>query len=295
MHDRNALGMHFTAVSIRIAMNEALPSYIESRIRQHLPAGIPIVPRSTPVISFGDARKSTVVTLGWNPSKLEFLDGRGHELVGKDRRLETLTSIRETDLLLASERSISRIVYACNSYFQRNPYRWFNSLEKVLKHLRVSYYDGTACHLDLVQWATDPVWGRLSQAHQSALLSADIPFLDQQLSQGKIKALLLNGKGIVSAYQDLLQGRLVESPIQEHPRLRLFSGRDVRGFMVVGWNINLQSSFGVSNYEIEAIGLAVQNALAVEFTGQGKAGKPTPPIENPLPLKKKKWWRFWGR
>jgi hypothetical protein len=253
------------------------------------------VPGSTPVISFGDARKSTVATLGWNPSKLEFLDGRGRELVGKDRRLETRTSIRETDLLSASTQSISRVVHACNSYFQRNPYRWFNALEKVLKYSGASYYDGTACHLDLVQWATDPVWGKLSQTHQSALLRADVPFLNQQLSQGNITALLLNGKGIVSAYQDLLQGRLMELHIQEHPRLRLFSGRDARGFTVVGWNINLQSSFGVSNYEIEAIGSAVHNVLATESAGQWKAKKPSPPIENPLPVTDKKWWRFWDR
>jgi hypothetical protein len=42
----------------------------------------------------------------------------------------------------------------------RNPYRrWFDPLDQALRAaFGVSYYAGTACHLDLVQWATTPVW-----------------------------------------------------------------------------------------------------------------------------------------
>lgn len=240
-----------------IAMPEILPDYIEARIRQHTPCEMPIVHGSTPVIAFGDVRKASVATLGWNPSKLEFLDRNSNELVGKERRLETLASVGEVDLVSASADSVSRVFNACNNYFRGRPYcRWFNPLERVLKHLGASYYEDSACHLDMIQWATDPVWGKLSHTCRNELLRRDLPFLRQQLSQENIRLLLLNGKGIVSAYRELLDGRLTESSISG--RLKLFMGHDTRGFRVIGWNINLQSNFGVSNDEINAIGAEVK-------------------------------------
>ena len=60
---------------------------------------------STPVVAFGDVRKAAVATLGWNPSKREFLDSRGNELVRTERRLETLASLGESDLATASPRA----------------------------------------------------------------------------------------------------------------------------------------------------------------------------------------------
>ena len=37
----------------------------------------------------------------------------------------------------------------------RNPYSWFNPLEALLNAAAgASYYKRSACHLDLVQWAT---------------------------------------------------------------------------------------------------------------------------------------------
>jgi hypothetical protein len=269
----------------RIPVSEILPSYIESRLRQQPPPGVPIVPGSTPVIAFGDARKARVATLGWNPSKQEFLAADGREIVGKQRRLETLASVKEIDLARSSEQSVASVFDACNNYFHRNPYRWFNSLEKVLKHTGASYYDGSACHLDLVQWATNPVWGKLSQAQQQALLNTDVPFLKQQLSQENIEILLLNGKGIVDASRDLLQLRLAESTIAGHPRLRLFSGRGIRGPFVIGWNINLQSSFGVSNAEINAVGIAVRQACGTPDGNDNEERRSAP----------KRSWHFWKR
>jgi hypothetical protein len=278
---------------MRNSVAETPPDYIEARIRQHPPEGIPIVYGSTPVIAFGDVRKSLVATLGWNPSKLEFLGNDGRELVGNERRLETLASIHEPDLARASDESVRRVFRACNTYFKRRPYRWFSSLEKVLKHVGASYYDGSACHLDLVQWATDPVWGKLSRTHQSQLLKADLPFLNQQLSQENIRVLLLNGRGIVSAYRELLHGTLLESSIPGHSRLSLFTGHDSRGFMVIGWNINLQSSFGVSNYEIEAIGSAVRERFAIESASPTPQDAPPQNVDNSPP--QTRWWRFWAR
>lgn len=155
----------------------SLPKYIESRIRQGPPVSVSIVPLSTPVLAFGDSLKATVATLGWNPSKLEFRDRYGNELTGAERRLETLTSLDEKNLSSASPETVYRVFHGCNAYFQRRPYRkWFDVLEKVLLTLGASYYAGTACHLDLVQWATDPTWTDLRAEHKESLIDATCHF-----------------------------------------------------------------------------------------------------------------------
>ncbi len=237
-----------------------IPDYIEGRIRQRPPSAASVLRGSTPVVSFGDARNAAVATLGWNPSKLEFLDRDGKELVGDERRLETLASVGESDLVAASPDAIRRIFQACNNYFHRQPYHWFNKLEKILKYVHASYRDGSACHIDLVQWATNPKWGNLSREVRNKLLDVDVPFLDHQLSQEQIQLLLLNGSGIMKEYETRLGGKLTQSDLLRDGRLKLFAGRDARGPKVVGWNINLQSSHGVKNEEIEAIGEAVKMA-----------------------------------
>src|SRR6266403_52299 len=113
-----------------------IPDYIEARIRQRPPSAVRIVIGSTPVVAFGNVRTATVATLSWNPSKLEFLDRTCNELVGDERRLETLASLGTNDLASASADAVCRVFDACNNYFHRVPYwRWFNPLEKILKHV----------------------------------------------------------------------------------------------------------------------------------------------------------------
>lgn len=243
-------------------MADAIPDYIEERIRRPPPVGIPIVPGSTPVVAFGDVRRARIATLGWNPSSKEFLDKGGKLLTGEKQRLETLKSIGTSELAKALTDVIRRVFVGCNDYFLGCPYIWFDKLEKVLTDLGASYYDGSACHLDFVQWATDPAWGKLSKLHQSRLIAADVPFFRKQLSQEKINVLLLNGMGIVDAVQGELKLKLSEVPSlskdRTKDRIRLYRGVGFRGLKIVGWNINLQTTPGVSNIEIKFIGDSVK-------------------------------------
>jgi hypothetical protein len=237
-----------------------IPDYIKDRIRKPPPSGAPVVPWSTPVVAFGNVRESTVATLSWNPSKLEFLGRDGNELVGDERRLETLTSLGVTDLASASDDAVCRVFDACNNYFHSHPYHWFNKLERILKHVNASYCNGSACHLDLVQWATDRSWSRLHHDEQDTLIKADVCFLKAQLCNEKLRLLLLNGTGIRREYEKWLGGKLEESPLPRVKRpLTLFTGRAACGLKVVGWNLNLQTN-RASNKEIEVIGAAVAKA-----------------------------------
>ena len=230
---------------------DALPDYIDRRIRRAIPTDASVVSGSTPVVSFGNSRTANVATLGLNPSRVEFLDRNGNRLTDADRRLATHESLGTENLSDASPDIIAQVLQDCDEYFSRNPYRrWFDQLEIVLKQCGVSYYDGTACHLDLVQWATDPTWGRLeSKSVRQELLNADASFLSDQLSRENISILLVNGSGVIRQLKRSLNVNFVEhDPITGYRNhdTRLFTGTIFGNTSVIAWSTNLQSSFGVS-------------------------------------------------
>jgi len=231
-----------------------IPEYIERRIRRPIPSDSHVVAGSTPVVSFGDAHSASVATLGLNPSRVEFLDRSGNELVGSSRRLATHTSLGTSDLANAPASVVRQVLNDCNAYFadDRNPYRqWFDQLELILNACGASYYNGSACHLDLVQWATDPTWGNLHPATlRNRLLDADSPFLIEQLSNENIQLLLVNGMGVVRQLQPTVNATFDElDPIVGfgHRDTRLFMGTVLDRVRVIAWNTNLQSSFGVTS------------------------------------------------
>lgn len=130
-------------------------------IRRTPPEGAGVVPGSTPVVAFGDPDRARVATLGLNPSRREFLDRHGRLLDGSERRLATLASLRAVRLEDLGDKQVAEVITDCAGYFRRHPYRrWFDPLDRLLQSAAAaSYYDSTACHFDLVQWATNPVWG----------------------------------------------------------------------------------------------------------------------------------------
>ena len=153
------------------------PAHLVQRARQPPPEGCAVIPKSTPVVAFGDPRRVRVATLGINPSSAEFNDRSGELLTGPRRRLATLDSIGAGSYTGIDDEAARRILDDCAMYFQRRPYGWFNALDQILRPaLAASYFDGSACHLDLVQWATDPIWQDLPEQVQARLLSADRSF-----------------------------------------------------------------------------------------------------------------------
>lgn len=229
-------------------MKPAVTDYIVARLRRP-PSSEYVVAGSTPVLSFGNASDAVVATLGLNPSRQEFLDTNGRELNGKARRFETLTSLGLPNLDSAPEELLRLVVDACNGYFQGNPYRrWFDQLEPVLQSVGASYYDGSACHLDLVQWATDPVWSKIpDRAVRDRLLEEDADFLHHQLTTGSFKLLLINGSGVVRQFENVMGISLkpVGSVHGSSAEALLSVGQHSFGTQVIAWSVNIQSSFGV--------------------------------------------------
>ena len=212
-----------------------VPKYIEDRIRRPPPTECCVLPNTPPIVSFGNAHTARIATLGLNPSYIEFEDGYVAAGYG--------------DLLFAPDSTIREILHDQYEYFQRKEYRWFKPLETILNESHASYKDGSAASLDLVQWATKPVWSKLSVIVKRKLLSQDVPFLAQQLQNENFHTLLVNGSGVSKALQSHFQLKLsLVDTINGIPGTKtirdtqLYFGRLFDRTCVIAWDINLQGT-----------------------------------------------------
>ena len=224
-----------------------------------------ILPWGSPVLAFGDLSTARVATLGVNPSDREFLDPSGQELRGRRRRFHTLHSLGLDSWAKADARHMRMIIDTYRSYFLRNPYdSWFRRLDFVIGGTGVSYYDpdGTACHLDLVPYATGRKWSDLGARQRTLLLDVNRDVLGNLLRDSSVDVIVLNGSSVVRQFTKLtnadLESRAMPSWSLAHGRSGLVRGLGFRGrvevigdtvldrsILVLGFNHNLQSSWGV--------------------------------------------------
>ena len=253
------------------AVSGPIPDYVEARLRRPPPDGCNVIPGSTPVVGFGDPRNAKVATIGLNPNRLEFLDPEASLLREDDQRLETLLSVGANTLANVDAQVLARVFEGCNWYFERRPYRrWFDVLERVLNGIGVSYYRGTACHLTLVQWATNPTWGLLPESSRVELLRADAPFLRQRIASERIELVLLNGRGVVAAFTDTVGCHLVDDdpPIADsQTQTHFMTGATDEGTRIVAWTTNLHAAVGVSEWHRAGITERVAALAAVTESG----------------------------
>lgn len=233
----------------------------------------PIIRWGAPVPSFGDPSRSYVATLGINPSNLEFMNEDGEELIGGNRRFHTLSSLGIENWNSVSFRHLRQILGSCKYYFLRNPYdRWFKKLDLVVSGSGTSYYDyySPACHLDLVPYATKLKWNSLTSSQKKSLLLACQDALIELLRDSIVQIIILNGKSVVEKFQEFAEIKLYKQEMDgwDLPRNR---GGSVKGYsykgivhylrgydlgreiIILGFNHNIQSSFGVTNGVIRRI------------------------------------------
>ncbi len=197
---------------------------------------------STPVASRGHQLTARVVSVGINPSIREFYSRNGSELDGDERRFETLRSLGVTSLGDLTHALDARIQQRCRSYFENNPYMsWFAPMELLIRGITgASFFDGSAYHLDLVHWATDPLWGRLSRETRRELLLRDRPAVLDQLDNPSLEIIYLNGKTVC----DEVSGFVALSSRSAQFRGQGSQRRFYRGHhgdaMVIGCSSNIQ-------------------------------------------------------
>ena len=226
-----------------------------------------------PVPAFGDLSKSNIATLGLNPSNKEFVDNSGNELDGSNRRFHTLKSLSINCWSEIEDQHLDLINYSCRNYFMRNPYdTWFKKLNYLISDTNASFYDysETACHLDLIPYATSCKWTDLTNSQRITLLTAVADTLGLLLKNSPVKVLILNGKSVVNHFQSI-SDICLEQEVKtdwELPRknqsgikgisykgfVNHISGIDLdREILVLGFNHNIQSSFGVTKQVATAI------------------------------------------
>jgi hypothetical protein len=209
-----------------------------------------VVPDSTPVVSFGDPRRASVVTLGINPSSRQFVRQNGALREGTARRLATLPWLGLSSWEEMDAAAGARVLAECATYFRPGgvPYRrWFDPFDGLLRAgLNASYYDGSACHLNLVAWATDPVWRGLDRAAWRRLLEADLPVVVEQLGEGGYRVVVVNGRTAISEVADAgLVEWSVDLRLAGPPSADLCVGES-GGTRYVGWTCNLQNQPGAA-------------------------------------------------
>lgn len=226
------------------------------------------------MVSFGKAQTAWVATVGLNPSLREFTDGKGNWLTGDQRRLATTDSLGVTDLSTAEDARVARVVEECYDYFHRNPYwKWFKPLETLINTAAgASYSDGTACHLDLVQWATEPVWQQLALQVRRQLIAEDREFLRQQLQWEHLRLVLLNGRTVLQQIAAMGVELAERAPAVVGDKSCAIVTGSVYGATFVGWSRNLQSSFGMST----ALKNAIAERVKQEASAAGVAAPPGP-------------------
>ncbi|AUX47580.1 hypothetical protein SOCE26_091020 [Sorangium cellulosum] len=233
-----------------------------------------VIPWSCPVLSFGSLKTSRIATLGLNPSNREFVDESGIELDGPERRFHTLKSLNIARWSEATVRHMRLIEESFHTYFTRNPYDiWFRKLDRVISMAGASYYgtNANACHLDLIPYATACKWTSLSRKERAALVAAAGSTIGHLLRISPVNIVVLNGSSVVHSFAQVAGVRLQESvmPNWSLPRkscsdvvgiaytgkVRTVANVELnRDVLVLGFNHNIQSSFGVTAEVIQGIG-----------------------------------------
>lgn len=196
-------------------MFDQFPDFIINRIGAPS-ASKHVIPGSTPVPFFGNFLDASIYTIGINPSHNEFLSSSGKLLSMKEKRLSDYETLKINHIEGLNPISVSHseeILNSCLNYFYRKPYKWFKVLDEVVnKPLEASYFKGTACHLDLVQWATSPVWGQIVKQDATGardLLESDLLFVNQQIhwlrrKNRSLRSFFLSGRTVVESLSDIL-------------------------------------------------------------------------------------------
>ena len=236
-------------------MNNVIPDFIADRICKPTLSKY-VVRGSTPVPFFGNFFSASTYTIGINPSLKEFYSNSGELLKMGDKRLEDFQSLGIDQSLEfpypISNTHIDSIFAACINYFQKKPYHWFEAIEHTVNRVcDSSYFDNSACHLDLVQWATDPIWSAILEFDPTDaryLLDNDLPFLYQQINWIKnhnpnLKRFVLSGKTVINSLKDSFSLSLEGKTAVEgkNHQYSLYTG-DFKGIPVYGTSMNISDS-----------------------------------------------------
>lgn len=224
-----------------------------------------IIKIGSPILYFGNIHQAKVATLGINPSDKEFFNNDKDELSGDVRRFHTLNSLGLNSWSDITEDDYYKIIKTFDNYFINNPYNvWFKQLDYIMSGCDISYYFPyrNAIHLDLSPIATYYKWSDIPNHIRKIMLDSGIDTLTQLIERSHIKTIILNGHTIIK-YVEALSNIHFEPILNNSLDIPRSNGR-VKGIVykqhisrignkplgreitLLGYNHNLQSSFGIS-------------------------------------------------
>jgi hypothetical protein len=150
---------------------------------------------------------------------------------------------------------------------------------------QVSYYNSPlkACHLDLIPYATACKWTALNHSQRNGLLANAGDMLGRMIADSPIRILILNGNSVVQNFEKVagvqLEKRAMASWALPRSQSEQVSGIAYKGalseiagielrqeLVVLGFNHNIQSSFGVTTQVMDAIQRWISLEIKVAIT-----------------------------
>ena len=218
-----------------------IPDYIRKHIlHARPPEGCCVPEGSIPDVAEGHFYTARVATVGINPHGV----WKREHFLPKDH-----STMEKVDL---DEMLLIRVWEEKTRYFERHRYRYFTALEPILNQCGVTYggqYGSRrpelACSLDLVQWATNPLWNELptkcSPHAQRKLLDDGAVFFRKLLAECEnIELLLGNGRTVCEQLERTFGVRFDKWKVDELG-VSLYSGC-LLGRRFVGWSTFLSNS-----------------------------------------------------
>ena len=156
-----------------------------------------LLEKAPPVLWFGNNKssKKKILTLGANPSREEFLSDNkamAQQKINAGSNIEYLFNRRFYHLkhdenyqsITTDDALQNRVIESYNSYFQKNPYKWFGkksgnndlsyNVEGFLNAINASFFEGDykyqALHIDLFPFATISDFNRLKDITERDLI-----------------------------------------------------------------------------------------------------------------------------
>jgi len=232
------------------------------------------VRHSLPVLFFGDLFTARIATVALNPSWQEYLSSvkQGkQELVGSERRFETLISLDSATRDALTDGQCRQAIDRMRAYFQLGKpiYSYFRALDRVAQAMGYSYERGEVVHLDLVQEATDPTWSELRDEELAPLCQQDLRFLKWEIEQFPLTVLVCNGKTTFDTVLNLFNGEITASGpkalVTWYAATAEVAGRTVH---VVGWNKPLARATGLGTEGEKNLGSHLAAHLSTTASGR---------------------------
>jgi len=146
-------------------------------------------------------------------------------------------------------------------FFKKIIQVWFDKFNPILEAIGFSYTSPPfAAHVDLVQWATKIKWGDLTKDQIKALIKDGRSYLEYQLQSDCLHTILLNGRSLINSFNEWSDMELNYTPfeISKGKHTEIVTGIYNNRVRIIGWTVNIQSSFGVSTDDIKHLASKVQ-------------------------------------